>query len=114
MRIRTIFAAAVLVTLPVLALAQDDHASGHDIGGAALMEANRTMMEAMDGMQPTGDTDRDFVTMMIAHHQGAIDMAKVELAHGDDPEIRAMAEAIIAAQEAEIVEMREWLTSRSQ
>jgi uncharacterized protein (DUF305 family) len=57
----------------------------------------------------TGKADVDFVTGMIPHHQGAIDMAKVQLAHGKDPEIRKMAEKIIADQEKEIAEMQAWL-----
>lgn len=60
----------------------------------------------------TGDPDRDFVKHMIPHHQGAIDMARVELHYGRDPEIRKLAEKIIADQQKEIRVMQKWLDTR--
>jgi uncharacterized protein (DUF305 family) len=77
----------------------------------ALRGANEKMHRDM-AIPLTGDPDVDFVRSMIPHHQGAIDMAKIVLAFGKDPEIRQLAEAIVAAQEKEIADMRAWLARK--
>ena len=68
------------------------------------------MHEGMD-IAPSDDVDRDFIRMMIPHHQGAIEMARVQLEHGADPELAELARAIIAAQEEEIAFLRAWLAA---
>ena len=77
----------------------------------AFSAANDKMMTGMmgDSMAHSGNADLDFVKMMIPHHQGAIDMASVELKYGSDPDMKALAQAIIAAQTSEIAEMNDWL-----
>lgn len=71
-------------------------------------ETHAKMMKDMD-IAYTGNTDVDFVRGMIPHHQGAIDMAKVQLKHGKDQETRTLAQKIIADQEKEIAQMQAWL-----
>jgi uncharacterized protein (DUF305 family) len=55
---------------------------------------------------PSGDVDRDFVDLMVPHHQGAIDMALAVLRHGRNAQIRRMAQEIIVTQQQEIATMR--------
>ena len=70
------------------------------------------MMQAMERMHremnivPSGNSDRDFAAMMIPHHQGAVDMAKVELQFGKNPVLRRLAQGIIVEQLQEIEVMR--------
>jgi uncharacterized protein (DUF305 family) len=113
-----ILAAQLLVLTCGSAWAQETKAHDHstmqrDHGGSsasteAYKAANAKMHEGM-AIQYSGDADVDFVRGMIAHHQGAIDMAKVELKHGRDAKLRKLAEQIIEAQQAEIAEMQAWL-----
>ena len=71
--------------------------------------AMMSMCKNMDSMQMTGSIDHDFILMMIPHHKSALDMSKAYLKEGVAPEIREMAEKIIAAQKMEIAEMELWL-----
>jgi hypothetical protein len=73
-----------------------------------LAENDTAMTRMMDGMsvKPTGDVDRDFVAMMVPHHQGAIDMAQAELRYGHNEQLRRIAQEIVVEQQQEIIAMR--------
>ena len=64
------------------------------------------MMQDMHAPGYTGQPDADFLAMMIPHHEGAVDMARLVLIHGRDPLVRQIAEEIIASQTVEIAAMR--------
>lgn len=83
------------------------HAPGGDAGSMALHER---MMQAgkRPMMQMSGDSDDDFVAMMIDHHQQAIAMAQIELRHGNDAAVKAMAKTMLDAQTREVREMKAW------
>jgi uncharacterized protein (DUF305 family) len=74
-----------------------------------LVENDAAMNKMMADMtiKPTGDIDRDFVTMMVPHHQGAVDMAKAELKYGHNGQLRRLAQEIVVTQSQEIMAM--WL-----
>ena len=77
-------------------------------GSQALVAANAAMHQTM-AVEMTGDVDTDFMRTMIPHHQGAVEMAKIVIESGKDPEVRKLAEEIVKAQEAEIAFMQAWL-----
>jgi len=75
---------------------------------SAFQAADKKMMERMQAPAYTGDADKDFVDHMIPHHQGAIDMAEVELRYGKDPQLKKLARDIVKAQREEIATMKRW------
>jgi uncharacterized protein (DUF305 family) len=79
--------------------------AGSQFGGLMVAAMNK-MHEEMTAPPQTGDPDRDFLAMMIPHHAGAVEMARLVLIYGRDPLVRQLAEEIIAGQQAEIAAMR--------
>ena len=87
----------------------DMMASAKSPSDKAMMQTIIAMHRSMSAMKFTGNADHDFLIMMIPHHQGAIDMANVELKYGTDPKVKALAKSIISSQQQQIDEMHAWL-----
>jgi uncharacterized protein (DUF305 family) len=107
---KRLWIAGLIAAFSIAALAQMEPRA------MSFMHAMKDSMERMDnGMKSApmnGDIDHDFATMMMPHHQGAIDMAKAELLYGKDPVMRRMAEEIVVDQQSEIQAMQLWLSKQ--
>ena len=109
-----VFCVRLLVAFaaPPLAFAHEAHLPAQHAATSeesAFLAENETamtrMMSAMEA-KPSGDIDRDFVVMMAPHHQGAIDMAVLELRYGKNEQLRRIAQEIIVSQMQEIAAMK--------
>jgi uncharacterized protein (DUF305 family) len=70
------------------------------------------MHRTMASVEPSGNSDIDFVAQMLPHHQAAIDMARTELLCGTDPALRRLAQEVITDQPSEIEVMQLWVKHR--
>lgn len=117
-------ASATAFLLPVLATAQASAPSAHlhampPAGSSTavapdLMATMSKMHAEMEAMKISGDMDHDFAMMMRTHHQGAIEMAKVELARGKDKMVKRMAEKMIVDQTKEIAKLDKWMAKHAE
>jgi uncharacterized protein (DUF305 family) len=82
------------------------HAQPNSEFSAQMAAGMDKMMRDMHAAHPTGDPDIDFLAMMIPHHEGAVEMARLALVHGRDPATRRLAEDIITSQSVEIQGMK--------
>lgn len=94
--------------------------SGFAMAGMPMHEMHEEMNKSMEqmhhemsSMKPSNDAEVDFMRMMIPHHKGAIDMARIYLKYGKNPEIRARAEKIISDQNKEIEELERLIEAES-
>src|SRR6201997_5640306 len=107
---KRLWTAGMIAAFSIAALAQMEPRA------MSFMHAMKDSMARMDnGMKSgpmNGDIDHDFATMMMPHHQGAIDMAKAELLYGKDPVMKRLAEEIVVDQQSEIQAMQLWLSKQ--
>jgi len=85
--------------------------SGMKHGEGELQKSMQGMMDKMKSMQMSGDIDKDFATMMAAHHEDGISMAKMEVKNGMSDKLKQMAQKSIADQQKDIKEFQSWLAS---
>jgi uncharacterized protein (DUF305 family) len=86
-----------------------DNQVSADPAWSELIASMDKMHMAMAAVAQSANRDVDFVRLMIPHHQGAIDMAKIQLLYGKDPQMRRLAQEIITDQQLEIELMQRWL-----
>jgi len=108
----------LLCALDMQALQHDSHqhvgeTSAIDLAWSALHTSMEQMHRAMGSVEASGNSDVDFVSLMLPHHQAAIDMAKTQLLYGKDPQMRRLAQEIITDQQSEIALMQLWLQQRA-
>jgi uncharacterized protein (DUF305 family) len=121
--IHLLFAAAVALTILGIGLLRagaqsetlaNSSQSAADPDWSELIASMDKMHMAMGAIKRSGNSDVDFVRLMLPHHQAAIDMAKTQLLYGKDPHMRRLAQEIITDQQSEIELMQRWLKQQEQ
>jgi uncharacterized protein (DUF305 family) len=123
-KVRRVVSAIAVSMLALPAIAQEGHqhhgdpvaspaptfvASSAKPFAVLMNDAMAVMEDRMKRAPMNGSAEHDFITMMIPHHQGAIDMAKAMLLYTNDPELKNLAQGIITEQQNEIRVMQAWL-----
>ena len=88
-------------------------AQGIDPAWSELIASMDKMHMAMRAIERSGNSDVDFVRLMLPHHQAALDMAKTQLLYGKDSQMRRLAQEIITDQQSEIELMERWLKQQA-
>ncbi len=101
--------AIVLLLAPIIAMPASGDKTSANSDWSELQASMAKMHLGMASVKESGDSDQDFVRLMLPHHQAAIDMAKIQLLFGKDPQMRRLAQEIITDQQSEIELMQLWL-----
>ena len=111
--LRLIIATLIVGIMGMRAYPQHSNGDSETVSGdpvwSDLQHRMQVTHEAMSSLKPTCNNDVDFVRLMVPHHRAALDVAKVELMYGQDPQMRGLAQEIITDQESEIELMQLWL-----
>jgi uncharacterized protein (DUF305 family) len=106
----TIAGVTILAITLVRGATDSSHGDSHAHSDwSELIASMEKMHMEMGAVKRSGNSDVDFVNLMIPHHQAAIDMAKAQLLYGKDPQMRRLAQEIITDQQLEIELMQRWL-----
>jgi uncharacterized protein (DUF305 family) len=108
----TVTAISIVATMLLRAGTHIGDKSSTYASWSELIASMDKMHMAMGAVAPSGNSDVDFVRLMLPHHQAAIDMAKTQLLYGKDPQMRRLAQEIITDQQLEIELMQRWLKQR--
>lgn len=101
------FIGGLLVSVAATAFSEPSQENSKDTG-SSVKSMTMDDMTAEIKNKKNDEYDKAFIANMIAHHVGAVEMAKLSAANAKHDEIKALSEEIIAAQEKEIIEMRQW------
>jgi len=105
----TITAISMLAAMFLLGGTPTSDNSSTDANWSELIASMNKMHMTTGEVKRSGNSDVDFVRLMLPHHQAAIDMAKTQLLYGKDPQMRRLAQEIITDQQSEIELMQRWL-----